>query len=165
MNSNIKTLRLLVIEISKRRVGVVLTVVVLAALVIFYGLEGRVTPSSHAVCTAAVNYRQRPIYGFSLIAPTGTCGNAGHGGFACGCSMRPGEQATVKWTFDQPLSEIKKHVPEEEHEVQVTIPQPESRTSRYVFLHFLADNRVVIDWRDEQDSHINPVTGEIRSNG
>ena len=163
MNGNTKTLQSIVAKIGKWWLGVVLVVIALYALARFYGLQATVIPSSRPVCTAAVNYRERPIYGFSLIAPSGTCGNAGNGGFACGCSIRPGEQATVKWTFDQSLAEIEKHVPEETHEVQVAIPQPESRTSRYVFLHFLANNSVVIDWRDEQDSHIDPATGKIRN--
>ncbi|WP_158902559.1 DUF3304 domain-containing protein [Burkholderia sp. L27(2015)] len=165
MNGNTKVLQSLVRKIGKRQMGVVLAAITLAGVALFYGLRATVTPSSHPVCTAAVNYRERPLYGFSLIAPTGTCGNAGNGGFACGCSITPGEQATVKWSMEQTRIEFDSHAPIEEHETQVTIPQPQSRTSRYVFLHFLADSRVIMDWRDEQDSPIDPVTGEIRNNG
>jgi len=60
------------------------------------------------------------------------------------------------------LSEIKKHVPEETHQVQVTVPQPESRKSRYLQVHFLSDNRVVFDWRDDFGfSRVNSMTGNI----
>ena len=108
-----------------------------------------------------------------MVLCQGKCGNdvggrrpgaaySGGGGVACGCAIRPGEQATVKWTFDQPLSEIKKHVPEETHQVQVTVPQPESRKSRYLQVHFLSDNRVVFDWRDDFGfSRVNSMTGNI----
>jgi len=145
-----------------------------AALAIVVVLLARETiaPSVYGVCTVGYNYRERPIYVFGVSTKEARCGNfasakkqgssfPGGGAVARGCVVRPGEQAIVKWTFDQPLSEIEKHVPEETHEVQVAIPQPKSRKSRYLQVHFLADNHAVLDWRDELDSRLNPVTESV----
>jgi len=131
-----------------------------------------VMPSIYGVCTVGHDYRERPIYWFGASTSERKCGNdvggrrpgktySGGEGVACGRAVRPGEQAIVKWTFDRPLSEIEKHVLDEMHEVQVMVPQPESRKSRYLQVHFLADNHVVLDWRDEVDNRVNTTTERV----
>ena len=159
-------------RIGKWGIGSVVIVVAVTTISLFAAREV-VVPATRGVCTVGFNYRERPIYWFGVATAEAHCGNnvggkrpdaayAGGGGVACGCAVRPGEQAVVKWSFDQPLDEIERHIPSEEHQTQVTIPQPESARSRYLQVHFLADNRVVLDWRDSAaDSRINPNSGAV----
>jgi hypothetical protein len=146
------------------------TLIVVAAVGLF--LQETFAPSSYSVCTVGFNYRKEFIYSFGVSTPEGACGNsvggkragrpyAGGEGVACGCVIRPGEQAIVRWTFDKPLADIERGVPDESHEVHVTVPPPESRQSRYLQIHFMADNHVVLDWRDEVGSRVDPTNWEV----
>jgi hypothetical protein len=159
-------------KLSKWHLGSIAgTLIVVVAVGLF--LQETFAPSSYGVCTVGFNYRKEPIYWFGVITQEGKCGNdvggkrvgesySGGGGVACGCSIRPGEQATVRWTFDKPLADIERGVPDESHEVHVTVPVPESRQSRYLQVHFMADNHVVLDWRDDFGfSRVNAKTGAI----
>jgi hypothetical protein len=136
-------------------------------------LQGTFAPSSYGVCTVGFNYREQSIFWFGVTTPEGTCGNnvggkrpnhmfAGGEGVACGCAVRPGEKAIVKWRFDRTSEQFDSHIPPEVHEATVFVPQPESRTSRYLQVHLMADNHVVLDWRDEVETRVDPKTGKIR---
>jgi len=155
--------------------GVAAVGVVVVATALFAKEE--IAPSVYGVCTVGYNYREKPIYSFGVVTPEGACGNnvggkrsdevySGGGGVACGCSVRPGETATVKWEFDEPYNDVQRGIPTEKHEINVAIPQPESRTARYLQVHFLADNRVVLDWRNDISfSRVDPATGKILNLG
>jgi hypothetical protein len=159
-------------KIGKWHIGGIAGAMIVIAAVALFAKEAA-EPSVYGVCTVGFNYRDKPIYWFGVLTAEGKCGNdvggtspgelfSGGGGVACGCSVRPGEIATVKWEFDQPYDEVEKHVLSEKHETKVTIPKPESRTARYLQVHFLADNRVVLDWRDDiAFSRVEPATGKI----
>ncbi|MET3654702.1 DUF3304 domain-containing protein [Dyella japonica] len=136
-------------------------------------VKAGVAPSTYPVATVGFNYTEKPIYWFGVITAEGQCGNDAGGkrpgtvyllgnGITHGCMVRSGETATVKWEFDQPYSDVLKKVPMESHQVTVTIPQPETRDSGYLQVHFLSGNRVVLDWRDNfADSRVDPVSGKI----
>jgi hypothetical protein len=159
-------------KLSKWHLGSIAgTLIVVVALGLF--LQETFTPSSYGVCTVGFNYREQPIFWFGVATQEGKCGNdvggkhagepyQGGGGVACGCAVRPGEVATVKWRFDRTSEQFDNHVPPEVHEVRVIMPKPESRQSRYLQVHFMADNHVVFDWRDEVESRIDPKTGNFK---
>lgn len=164
------------LEIGKwhaRRVVVIALAV--GAIALF--VKEATTPSVYGVCTVGYNYREKPIYSFSVATPEGSCGNnvggknpdeiySGGGGVACGCSIRPGETATVKWSMEQTRDEFDHDAPIENHQSQVIIPPPESHKARYLQVHFLADNKVVLDWRDDISfSRVDPKTGKILNLG
>jgi hypothetical protein len=72
----------------------------------------------------------------------------------------------VKWEFGESYDDVLRGIPPETHEVTVTVPQPETRRARYLQVHFLADNRVVLDWRDDISlSRVDPTTGKILNVG
>jgi len=158
------------VKMAKWHIGGLAGVAIVVVAVVLFAKE-TIAPSVYGVCTVGYNYRERPIYWFGVSTPEGRCGNNtggklpdetyGGGGVACGCSVRPGERATVKWTMEQTRAEFDGHAPIEKHETLVTVPQPESRKSRYLQVHFLANNDVVLDWRDEVDNRVNTATERV----
>ncbi|WP_158902556.1 DUF3304 domain-containing protein [Burkholderia sp. L27(2015)] len=157
------------VKIAKWHVGSLAGLAILVAAAMLFAKE-IIAPSVYGVCTVGYNYREWPIYWFGVSTSEGKCGNntggkrpdeTYGGGVACGCVVRPGGRATVKWTMEQTRAEFDSHAPIEKHEIQVTVPQPESRKSRYLQVHFLANNDVVLDWRDEVDNRVKPATERV----
>jgi hypothetical protein len=146
-------------NLSKWQLGSIAgALIVVVAIGLF--LQETFAPSSYGVCTVGLNYREQSIFWFGVTTAEGACGNSasgkeptsvfpGGGGVACGCTVRPGEIATVKWRFDRTSEQFDSHIPPEVHEMKILVPKPTSRSSRYLGVHFLPDNRVVFDWRDD----------------
>src|SRR5699024_1876926 len=101
------------------------------------------TPKKRIICVAGVNGFERPLYEFWLDSDnkSGCFGNpsgrsagsdyGGGGGFACGCSVRAGDRVKLEWEFGQTWDEHSAGETPITGETMVTIPEPESPSSRY----------------------------------
>ena len=117
-------------------------------------------PASKEVCITGYNQYERQIHKFRLDgeSKSGCSGNpsgrdgrgiyGGGGGFMCGCRVTPGKQVSLHWVFVQNKAEYAAKVPEVEHTVQVTIPQPESSSSRYFRIFFMKNGIPQLQWVD-----------------
>ena len=72
----------------------------------------------------------------------------GGGKFNCGCRVTPGKEVSLYWVFAQSKAEYAAKVPEVQREVRVTIPQPESPSSRYFRAYFMKDGTAKLQWVD-----------------
>ena len=118
-------------------------------------------PASKEVCITGYNQYERQLHKFRLDAesksgcwgnPSGREGHGtygGGGGYVCGCRVTPGKQVSLYWVFAQNKAEYAAKVPEVEHTVQVTIPQPESPTSRYFRIFFMKNGIPQLQWVDD----------------
>src|SRR5699024_6722590 len=109
------------------------------------------TPKKRTVCVAGVNGFERPIYEFWLDSDnkSGCFGSSygrettsaygGGGGFACGCNVRVGDRVKLEWEFAQNREEYRSGKPPITGETMVTVPEPESSSSRYLFIYFKED--------------------------
>ena len=134
-----------------------------AIAVVFLMLSGcdKVLSHKRTVCVTGYNEYERQIYEFWLDneSKSGCFGNpsgredkynfGGGGGFACGCTVTPGKKVSLYWSFEQTRAEFDAKEPPEEHTVQVTIPQPESRNSRYLRVYFMKDGSTPLQWVDD----------------
>ena len=133
--------------------------VALVSLLVGYG--DIFSPASKEVCITGYNQYERQIHEFRLDTDnkTGCSGNpsarkgnymyGGGGGLSCGCRVTPGKQVSLYWVFAQNKAEYAAKVPEVEHTVQVTIPQPESPTSRYFRIFFMKNGIPQLQWVDD----------------
>ncbi|RNF82076.1 DUF3304 domain-containing protein [Montanilutibacter psychrotolerans] len=120
-----------------------------------------VLSQSRTVCVTGYNQNERGIHEFWLDEenssgcrgnpsgrkPTNTWG--GGGGFVCGCNVAPGRQVSLFWQFSRTRKEYDAKIPPEQHTVQVTIPQPESPSSRYLRVYFMKDGSTPLQWVDD----------------
>ena len=118
-------------------------------------------PASKEVCITGYNQYERPIHEFRLDATnkTGCSGNpsarkgnymyGGGGGLSCGCRVTPGKQVSLYWSFEPTLEEFRNGFPLEEYSVVVTVPQPESSTSRYFRIFFMKHGVPKLQWVDD----------------
>lgn len=118
------------------------------------------TPKKRTVCVTGLNEFERPIYRFWLDSDnkSGCFGNppakpsyanfGGGGGFACGCSVRTGDRVKLEWQFVRTRYEFDNNIAPITGETMVTIPEPESASSRYLFVGFKKDGSHPIVWKD-----------------
>lgn len=118
----------------------------------------------HAVCVTGYNEYDRKLHEFWLdnAHKSGCFGNpsareageafGGGGGFACGCKVTPGRKVKLFWEFAQPLDAIQRGVPPERKTIDVTIPQPESPTSRYLRVYFRKNGTAELQWVDDMNA-------------
>ena len=115
---------------------------------------------SRSVCITGYNQFERKIHEFWLDGESnsGCHGNPSrreldhvYGGgskFTCGCRVTPGKEVSLYWVFAQSKAEYAEKIPEVQREVRVTIPQPESPTSRYFRAYFMKDGTAKLQWVD-----------------
>ncbi|WP_254606744.1 hypothetical protein [Burkholderia contaminans] len=148
----------------------------LAALVVLGVLAGcgrrddAASPARRTVCITGYNEYTRKLHEFWLDNEhrSGCFGNpsareageafGGGGGFACGCQVTPGQAAKLAWVFAQPLDEIERGVAAEHRTIDVTIPQPESPTSRYLRVYFRKNGTAELQWVDDMNAPKLPPT-------
>ncbi|KVW26883.1 DUF3304 domain-containing protein [Burkholderia ubonensis] len=118
----------------------------------------------HAICVTGYNEYDRKLHEFRLDNEheSGCFGNpsareageafGGGGGFACGCKVTPGRKVKLFWEFAQPLDAIQRGVPPERKTIDVTIPQPESPTSRYLRVYFRKNGTAELQWVDDMNA-------------
>ncbi len=118
-------------------------------------------PASKEVCITGYNQYERQFHKFRLDAenksgcsgsPSGREGYGvygGGGGFVCGCRVTPGKQVNLYWSFEPTLEAFRKGSPLEEYTVVVTIPQPESSSSRYLRIYFMKSGIPQLQWVDD----------------
>ena len=144
--------------------------VVVGALTMTAGC-GPIFTQERTVCVTGYNEHERQIYEFWLDneSKSGCFGNPegkqpdayGQSGFACGCTVAPGKKVSLYWSFEQTRAEFDAKAPPEEHTVQVTIPQPESRNSRYLRVYFMKDGSTPLQWVDDMGApELPPSTGK-----
>ncbi|WP_272545796.1 hypothetical protein PPH94_007085 [Burkholderia cepacia] len=124
------------------------------------------------VCITGYNEYTRKLHEFWLDNEhkSGCFGNpsaresgeafGGGGGFACGCRVTPGQTAKLTWVFAQPLAEIRRGAQAEHKAIDVTIPQPESSTSRYLRVYFRKNGTAELQWVDDMNAPELPPTVE-----
>src|SRR5699024_12148156 len=112
------------------------------------------------VCVTGLNEFERKIHRFWLDSDnkSGCFGNppakpsyanfGGGGGFACGCSVRAGDRVKLEWEFAQTWAEYNSSERHITGETMVTVPEPESPSSRYLFVGFKKDGSNPIVWKD-----------------
>ena len=115
---------------------------------------------SRSVCITGYNQFERQIHEFWLDGESnsGCHGNPSrreldqvYGGgskFTCGCRVTPGKQVSLTWSLARSLKEFEAGVLRQEFSTQVTIPQPESSTSRYFRVYFMKDGTAKLQWVD-----------------
>src|SRR5699024_4510593 len=118
------------------------------------------TPKKRTVCVTGLNEFERPMYRFWLDSdnksgcfgnPSGRDGSSaygGGGGFACGCSVRTGDRVKLEWEFEQTWDEYSAGEAFITDETMVTITEPESPSSRYLFIYFREDGTNPMFWLD-----------------
>ena len=118
------------------------------------------TPKKRTVCVTGLNEFERPMYRFWLDSdnksgcfgnPSGRDGSSaygGGGGFACGCSVRAGDRVKLEWEFEQTWEEYSAGEEYITGETMVTVPEPESPSSRYLFIYFREDGTNPMFWLD-----------------
>lgn len=140
-----------------------------------FGLLAACSNEARIVCVSGFNENARQIYEFWLDNEhkSGCFGNppgkevgsqswGGGGKFACGCSATPGRRVSLFWEFAQTWDEYQKHVPPEQHTIQVTIPQPESRYSRYLRVYFRKDGTAALQWVDDMGAPTLPLSKDTK---
>ena len=131
-------------------------------------------PSAKTVCISGYNQNDRKIHMFWLDNEnkSGCWGNppgrdvdqvyGGGGGFNCGCRVTPGKEVSLYWVFAQSKAEYAAKVPEVQREVRVTIPQPESPSSRYFRAYFMKNGTAKLQWVDNMGaSELAPAEGGL----
>ncbi|AZQ52750.1 DUF3304 domain-containing protein [Burkholderia cenocepacia] len=134
--------------------------------------DGDASTDAHTVCITGYNEYARKLHEFWLdnAHKSGCFGNpsaredgeafGGGGGFACGCKVTPGRKVKLDWTFAQPLDEIQRGVPAQHATIDVTIPQPESSTSRYLRVYFRKNGTAELQWVDDMNApELRPTAG------
>ncbi|NTZ05668.1 DUF3304 domain-containing protein [Burkholderia metallica] len=124
--------------------------------------DGDASADARTVCITGYNEYARKLHEFWLdnAHKSGCFGNpsaredgeAFGGGFACGCKVTPGRKVKLYWAFAQPLDEIQRGVPAEHETIDVTIPQPESSTSRYLRVYFRKNGMAELQWVDDMNA-------------
>ncbi|WP_278649957.1 hypothetical protein [Burkholderia lata] len=152
-----------------------LTLAALGVLGVLAGCEQHVDAASAAprtVCITGYNEYTRKLHEFWLDNEhkSGCFGNpsareageafGGGGGFACGCTVTPGQTVKLAWVFAQPLAEIERGVAAEHQTIDVTIPRPESSTSRYLRVYFRKNGTADLQWVDDMNAPELPPTVE-----
>ncbi|WP_254601559.1 hypothetical protein [Burkholderia lata] len=152
-----------------------LTLAALGVLGVLAGCGGHddaASPASRTVCITGYNEYTRKLHEFWLDNEhkSGCFGNpsareageafGGGGGFACGCKVTPGQAVKLAWVFAQPLDEIERGVAAEHKTIDVTIPQPESSTSRYLRVYFRKNGTADLQWVDDMNAPELPPTAE-----
>ena len=134
-------------------------VIVLGATLLS-GCGDTLSSSPGTVCISGYNQNDRKIHMFWLDDEnkSGCWGNppgrdvdqvyGGGGKFNCGCRVTPGKEVSLYWVFAQSKAEYAAKVPEVQREVRVTIPQPESPSSRYFRAYFMKDGTAKLQWVD-----------------
>ncbi|RNF82093.1 DUF3304 domain-containing protein [Montanilutibacter psychrotolerans] len=138
----------------------------MTSLTAFLWLVGcdAVLSQSRTVCVTGYNEHERGIHEYWLDDENkaGCHGNppgrdvdqvfGGGGGFVCGCNVEPGKQVSLFWEFVQTPEDFDAKVPPEQRTVQVTIPQPESPSSRYLRVYFMEDGSTPLQWVDDMSA-------------
>ena len=118
-------------------------------------------PASKEVCITGYNQYERQIYEFRLDAEnkSGCSGNpsarkgdyvyGGGGGLSCGCRVTPGGQVSLNWSLVRTRAEFDANIPRKEFSTTVTIPHPESPTSRYFRIFFMKNGTPQLQWVDD----------------
>ncbi|MCU9956569.1 MULTISPECIES: hypothetical protein [Burkholderia] len=134
--------------------------------------DGEASAQPSAVCITGYNEYDRKLHEFLLddAHRSGCFGNpsareageafGGGGGFACGCKVTPGQTVKLSWVFAQPLADIQRGVPAEHKTIDVTIPRPESSTSRYLRVYFRKNGTAELQWVDDMNAPELPPTRE-----
>ena len=134
-------------------------VIVLGATLLS-GCGDTLSSSPRTVCISGYNQNDRKIHMFWLDneSKAGCWGNppgrevdqvyGGGGGFNCGCRVTPGKQVSLTWSLARSLKEFEAGVLRQEFSTLVTIPQPESSTSRYFRAYFMKDGTAKLQWVD-----------------
>lgn len=130
------------------------------ALLLLVGC-GDVLSQSRSVCVSGYNEYERGIHEFWLDneGKAGCHGNppgredpddfGGGGKFTCGCRVTADKQVSLFWQFRRSRAEYEAGIEPEQRTVQVTIPQPESRTSEYLRVYFMKDGSAALQWVDD----------------
>ncbi|WP_223807373.1 hypothetical protein [Montanilutibacter psychrotolerans] len=135
----------------------------LTGLTAFLWLVGcdAVLSQSRTVCVTGYNEYERGIHEYWLDDENkaGCHGNppgrdvdqvfGGGGKFSCGCNVAPGKQVSLFWQFSRTRNEYDAKIPPEQHTTLVTIPHPESSTSRYLRVYFMKDGSTPLQWVDD----------------
>ncbi len=133
--------------------------VALVSLLVGYG--DIFSPASKEVCITGYNQYERQIHKFRLDgeSKSGCSGNpsgrdgrgiyGGGGGFTCGCRVTPGKQVSLIWSFVRTRAEFNAGIPRDEFSTMVTIPQPESSSSRYFRIFFMKNGIPQLQWVDD----------------
>lgn len=128
---------------------------------------------TYPVCVVGYNYHSQRISSFKIL-DFERCGGSssgkepgsrygGGGGYSCGCGIERKKYLTVEWRYAMSYDEAQAGKKREIRQAKAILPPPDSSSSRYLELHFLEDNRVVIDWRDDQGaSRVDPKAGIVK---
>ncbi|MEK2601353.1 hypothetical protein [Burkholderia arboris] len=134
--------------------------------------DGEMAATRRTVCITGYNEYDRKLHEFWLDNEhrSGCFGNpsardageafGGGGGFACGCKVTPGQQVKLSWLFAQPLDDIQRGISSEHKTIDVTIPQPESATSRYLRVYFRNNGTAELQWVDDMNAPELPPTAQ-----
>ncbi len=118
-------------------------------------------PASKEVCITGYNQYERQLHIFRLDeeSKSGCWGNpsgrdgygiyGGGGGYVCGCRVIAGRQVSLSWSLVRTRAEFDADIPREEFSTVVTIPQPESPTSRYFRIYFMKSGIPQLQWVDD----------------
>lgn len=124
----------------------------------------------HTVCVTGYNENERGLYRFWLDGEhkSGCFGNpsgrdsgaayGGGGGFACGCTVTPGEKVKLYWKFEQSQAELDSGAEQQSKTIDVTIPQPESANSQYLRIYFRKSGTADLQWVDDMGAPTLPPT-------
>ncbi|KAB7769380.1 DUF3304 domain-containing protein [Xanthomonas maliensis] len=116
---------------------------------------------SRTVCVSGYNEYEKQIHEFWLDneSKSGCFGNppgrsdgdpwGGGAKFACGCKVTPGKSVTLQWSFVQSVEDFDAGKKAQEFALKVTIPQPESRSSRYLRVYFRKNGTASLQWVDD----------------
>ncbi|WP_260608101.1 hypothetical protein [Xanthomonas cerealis] len=128
---------------------------------------------SRTVCVTGYNEYEKQIYEFWLDneSKAGCFGNpsgrgkdtgdwGGGGAFSCGCKVTPGKTVNLQWSFVQSVEEFDAGKKAKEYTTKVTIPQPESRNSRYFRVYFRKDGTASLQWVDDMGAEELPATSD-----
>ncbi|WP_321813567.1 hypothetical protein [Paraburkholderia sp. J69-2] len=124
----------------------------------------------HTVCVTGYNEYERKLNRFWLdeAHQSGCFGNpsgrsdgqdfGGGGGFACGCTVTPGQTVKLYWKFAQSKAERDNGVPQESRTIDVTIPQPQSENAQYLRVYFRKNGTADLQWVDDMGAPTLPPT-------
>ncbi len=127
---------------------------------------------SRTVCATGYNEYEKQIYEFWLDneSKSGCFGNppgrtagtlwGGGGKFSCGCNVTPGKTVNLQWSFVQSVEEFDAGKKAKEYTTKVTIPQPQSRNSRYFRVYFRKDGTASLQWVDDMGAEELPATSD-----
>jgi hypothetical protein len=124
----------------------------------------------HTVCVTGYNEYERKLNRFWLDDEhnSGCFGNpsgreqgqnfGGGGGFACGCTVTPGQTVKLYWKFAQSKGEWDSGEPVVSKTIDVTIPQPQSENSQYLRVYFRKNGTAELQWVDDMGAPTLPPT-------